>query len=50
VVAGLQKEEYDDGLFSNDSLFSTRFVSYVGLAKNLLRHSAANEDEAFAIF
>ena len=44
VVAGLQKQKKGDGLFS------TRFVCSVGLAKNLLRHSAANEDEAFAIF
>jgi hypothetical protein len=30
VVARLQKQEYDDGLFS------TRFICSVGLAKNLL--------------
>jgi len=43
-VAGLQKQEYDD------SLSGTRFLCSVVLARTLLRHSADNEAEAFAIF
>jgi len=44
AVAGLQKQTDDD------SLGRTRFDCSVGLAPTLLRHSADNEDEAFAIF
>ena len=44
AVDGLQKQGYDD------SLSGARFVCFVGLATTLLRHSADNEAEAFAIF
>jgi len=44
VVAGLQKQDHDDGLSK------ARFGCSVDLATTLLRHSADNEAEAFAIF
>jgi tetratricopeptide (TPR) repeat protein len=44
VVTELQKEEYDD------SLSRTRLACSLNLARTLLRHSTANEAEAFAIF
>jgi len=44
VVTGLQKQEDDD------CLSETRFGCSVDLARTLLRHSADNEAEAFAIF
>ena len=44
AVDGLQKQGYDD------SLNGTRVSCSVGLANNLLQHSADNEAEAFAIF
>jgi len=43
VVTELQKQEYE-------SLSENRFVWSLGLARTLLRRSAENEDEAFAIF
>ena len=45
AVAELQKQECD-----GDSQNKARFVCSVDLARTLLRHSAANEAEAFAIF
>ena len=44
-VAELQKQECD-----GDRQSKARFVCSVDLARSLLRHSAANEAEAFAIF
>jgi len=44
VAAGLQMQEYDD------SLYASRFVCSMHLAKTLLQQSTDNEDEAFAIF
>ena len=44
VAAELEKQEY------NDSLSETRVICSMDMATNLLKHSAANEAEAFAIF
>jgi len=44
VVAGLQKQA------NNDIMRRTRYICSVDLARTLLRHSADNEAEAFAIF
>ena len=45
VVDQLQKQEHD-----GDRLSGTRCDLSAGLATSLLKHSAANEDEAFTIF